>query len=99
MSSIWKHMNNLVFRNAKPDEEEIFSIVQLRAWALLKHKSTKVSFSFSDWCLCHYKKKTDIKDGQNSSVMFKTCWEIKIINGLPMVKHLSIKLLSVNFYR
>jgi len=52
MLSIWKHRNNLVFRNAKSDAEEIFSIAQLRAWVWLKHKNTKVSFSSSDWCLC-----------------------------------------------
>jgi len=52
MLSIWKHRNNLMFKNAKPDAEKIFSIAQLKVWAWLKHKSLKVSFSLSDWCIC-----------------------------------------------
>jgi len=52
MWSIWKHRNNVVFNNAISDAEEIFCMAQLRVWAWMKHKSTKVSFSFSDWCMC-----------------------------------------------
>jgi len=51
MWSIWKHRNNVVFSNAISDVEEIFCMAQLRVWAWMKHKSTKVSFSFSDWCI------------------------------------------------
>jgi len=51
MLSIWKHKNNLVLRNAKFDAKETVSTSQLIVWAWLKHKSTKVSFSFSNWCM------------------------------------------------
>ena len=41
-----------IFSNAISNAEEIFCMAQLRVWAWMKHKSTKVNFSFSDWCIC-----------------------------------------------
>jgi len=49
--SIWKHRNRVIFKQAKVDAEEIFTMVQVQSWAWLKHKEKKVIFSFSDWIL------------------------------------------------
>jgi len=47
-----KHRNNIVFNDGKLDNAEIFSLAQLRGWMWMKHKVTKVNFSYSDYYFC-----------------------------------------------
>jgi len=50
--SIWNQRNNIIFRNAKVDVEEMFSLAQVKTWVWIIKKYPRASFSYSDWCLC-----------------------------------------------
>jgi len=41
--------NKVVFNGGVVDDEEIFSLAQLKGWLWLKYKWTRISFSYSDW--------------------------------------------------
>jgi len=43
----WNHRNDIVFKNAKVDVEEIFYMAQLRVWVWLKCKSLNMNFSYT----------------------------------------------------
>jgi len=47
--SIWKHINRIIFNQAKSDVEEIFTLAQVQSWVWMKDKERKVISSFSDW--------------------------------------------------
>jgi len=46
------HRNNVIFRNAKVDDEEVFILTQTRVWAWITNKYSMTTFSYSDWYLC-----------------------------------------------
>ena len=48
---IWKHRNITIFNQAKRDAEEILTMAQIQLWAWMKHKVSRVKFSFSNWIL------------------------------------------------
>jgi len=49
VGKLWRHRNEVIFKQKKVDTEEIFSLAQVNAWAWLKHKIPSVKFSYSDW--------------------------------------------------
>jgi len=49
VGKIWRHRNEVIFKQKKVDTEEIFSLAQVNAWAWLKHKIPFVKFSYNDW--------------------------------------------------
>jgi len=49
VGEIWRHKNEVIFKQKKVDTEDIFSLAQVNAWAWLKHKIPSVKFSYSDW--------------------------------------------------
>jgi len=51
LNEIWKHRNNVIFRGGVIDVLEVFTLVQLKAWAWVTSKSQDAIFSFSDWCV------------------------------------------------
>jgi len=51
VSEIWNHRNKMVFNDGVVDNEEIFSLAELKGWLWLKYKGMRNSFSYSDWYL------------------------------------------------
>jgi len=49
VGEIWRHRNEVIFKQKKVDTEEISSLAQVNAWTWLKHKIHSVKFSYSDW--------------------------------------------------
>jgi len=49
-SLIWKHRNDFIFRNREWDALEVFALVLVKTWAIIKVKFDKVDFSYLDWC-------------------------------------------------
>jgi len=50
---IWKHINKLVFNQAKVDAEEILTLAQVQSWTWMKDKVKSINFSYFDWIQCH----------------------------------------------
>jgi len=46
---IWNHKIKVVFNRGIVDAVEIFSLAQLKGWLWIKHKLSKITFSYSDW--------------------------------------------------
>jgi len=42
---IWNHKNKVVFRGGIIDEEEIFTLTQLKSWLWLKYRTPRILFS------------------------------------------------------
>ena len=51
ISLVWKHRNEIIFRNRVCDAVEVFAFTQVKTWAIIKAKFDKVVFSFSEWCI------------------------------------------------
>jgi len=51
VTCIWEQRNSIVFNQGVVDVEEIFQMVQLKAWLWLKHRGHSFSYSFADWML------------------------------------------------
>nr|XP_007140526.1 hypothetical protein PHAVU_008G120100g [Phaseolus vulgaris]ESW12520.1 hypothetical protein PHAVU_008G120100g [Phaseolus vulgaris] len=57
MESLWvgivrgvgEQRNILIFKQGKPNTEEIFRQAQLRSWLWMKNRICAFNFSFSDW--------------------------------------------------
>jgi len=49
---IWNHRNNVNFRNAKGEDEEVFMLAQNRVWAWITNNYSTTPFSYTNWCLC-----------------------------------------------
>ena len=49
---IWNYRNKIVFNNAVVDDVEIFTLIQLKTWSLVKFRGPMVYCSFSDWYFC-----------------------------------------------
>jgi len=45
---IWNHKIKVVFNRGIVDAVEIFSLAQLKGWLWIKHKLSKITFSYSD---------------------------------------------------
>lgn len=50
VGSVWKHKNNIIFRNKKIDAKKSFTIVQLKIWTYIIHKYPRVKFIFVMTC-------------------------------------------------
>jgi len=48
---IWEQRNQVIFKQGKPDAEEIFHRAQLNSWLWLKNRVHNFNFSFSNWIL------------------------------------------------
>jgi len=48
---VWKHKNDIIFKNRKCDIQEVFVLVQVKSWTVIRAKYNKVSFTFSNWYL------------------------------------------------
>lgn len=48
---IWKHRNSIIFKNARPDLEEVFDLVRIKSWICLKFKFKGTCFNFFNWCI------------------------------------------------
>jgi len=49
--SIWKHRNDIIFKDKSCDVLEIFALAQVKSWVVIKAKYREVLFSYSDWCI------------------------------------------------
>jgi len=47
--SIWKHINNIIFRNQVPDIKEVFTLSQVKTWTWITNRIQKANFTYSDW--------------------------------------------------
>lgn len=49
--SNWTYRNIIIFRSSVKDYEQVFNVVQVKAWIEITSKVPKASFSYSNWCL------------------------------------------------
>lgn len=45
---MWKKKNRIIFKQNKVDPEELFCMAKVSVWTWIKHKSPKVTLSYSD---------------------------------------------------
>jgi len=51
ISLIWKHRNEIIFRNRVCDVVEVFAFAQVKTWVIIKIKFDKVVFNYLEWCI------------------------------------------------
>jgi len=49
VTKIWNHRNKIVFKEGVVDVVEVFSLAQLKVWSWVKHKMSRMRFSYSNW--------------------------------------------------
>jgi len=53
VSKLWKHRNNVIFKEGVVDDLEVVALIQVKALSWITSKSLSNFFSFFDWCLKH----------------------------------------------
>jgi len=49
--SIWKYRNDIILKNKSCVVLEIFALVQVKSWIVIKTKFREVSLNYSDRCI------------------------------------------------